>query len=106
MGRPREYGDDTAEALLDAAERIADSEGLDAVSARRLATEVGGTTRAVYSLFGSMDGLVAALGARAFEVLGAGVAGVRRTRDPAKDLVAAGLVFRAFATSHPTLFRV
>lgn len=105
MSRPREHNEDTAAALLGAAERIADEEGLDAISVRSVAREVGTTTRAVYSLFGSKDGLVTALGARAFDLLGAAVADVPETSDPATDLVEAGLVFRRFAREHPALFR-
>jgi AcrR family transcriptional regulator len=106
MGRPREHGEKTASALLDAAERIAEAEGLTALSVRRVAKEVGTTTRAVYSLFGSKDGLVTALGVRAFEFLGKRVAALPRTSDPVMDLVEAGLVFRRFAREHPALFRL
>jgi len=106
MGRPREHNADTAQALLAAGERLAEREGVDALSVRRLANEVGTTTRAVYSLFGSMDGFVVALGARAFELLGGAVAALADTKDPVSDLVAAGLVFREFSLSHPSLFRI
>src|SRR5215212_10855269 len=97
MGRPKEHDEQTAAALLDAAERIAERDGLTALSVRRVANEVGTTTRAVYSLFGAKEGLVAALGARAFDLLGASVAALPTTDDPAADLVRAGLVFRGFA---------
>jgi len=103
---PREHNEDTAAALLDAAERIAEEEGLGAVSVRGVANEVGTTTRAVYSLFGSKDGLVTALGVRAFDLLGAAVADVPETSRPAADLVEAGLVFRRFAREHPALFHI
>ena len=107
MGRPRRHGAETAEALLDAAERVVDAEGLEALTVRRVADEVGATTRAVYSVFGSKDALVTALGERAFGVLRAGVAAVPVTDDPAADLVHAGVeVFRRFAVDHPSLFRV
>ena len=106
MGRPREHNADTAQALLAAGERLTEREGVDALSVRRLANEVGTTTRAVYSLFGSKDGLVVALGARAFELLGGAVASLADTKDPVADLVAAGLVFREFSRSHPSLFRI
>lgn len=106
MGRPREHNADTAQALLAAGERLAEREGVDALSVRRLAQEVGTTTRAVYSLFGSMDGLVIALGARGFELLGGAVAALADTKDPVADLVEAGLVFREFSLSHPSLFRI
>ena len=95
MGRPREHNQDTATALLATAERTVEAHGLAALSVRAVAAEAGTTTRAVYSLFGSKDGLVVALGMRAYELLGAAVAGLPVTDDPAADLVDAGLVFGA-----------
>jgi AcrR family transcriptional regulator len=107
VGRPREHNKRTARALLDAAERIVETDGLDALSVRRVADEVGTTTRAVYSLFGSKEGLVVALGTRAFLLLGAAIAALPSTPDPAADLVEAGVaVFRRFAIDHPSLFRL
>ncbi len=107
MGRPREHDEQTAVALVDAAERIVLADGLDGLSVRRLAGEVGTTTRAVYSLFGSKDGLLVALGTHAFELLGAAINTLATTDDPAADLVEAGVaVFRRFAVEHPTLFRI
>ncbi len=107
MGRPREHGERTAAALLDAAERLIQIGGIEAVSVRRLADATGTTTRAVYALFGSKDGLLAALGTRAFELLGAAVRALPATDDPADDLVTAGAdVFRRFVVEHPILFRI
>ncbi len=107
MGRPKEHDEWTAAALLVAAERIVLADGLDRLSVRRVADEVGTTTRAVYSLFGSKDGLLVALGARAFELLGEAITALATTDDPALDLVEAGVaVFRRFAIEHPTLFRI
>jgi AcrR family transcriptional regulator len=106
MGRPREHDESTAAALLEAAERTVEAAGVQAVSVRGVARDVGTTTRAVYSLFGSKDGLVVALGARAYELLGAAVAALPESDDPAQDLVDAGLVFRRFAREHPALFAV
>jgi AcrR family transcriptional regulator len=106
MGRPREHDERTASALLDAAERLAETDGVVALSVRRVANEVGTTTRAVYSLFGSKDGLVVALGARAFDLLRATITALPRTPDPTADLVEAGLAFRHFGIEHPVLFRI
>src|SRR4051794_9907080 len=41
MGRPREHNAETAAALVDAAERVLQEEGLEALTVRRVATEVG-----------------------------------------------------------------
>ncbi len=107
MGRPREHDERTALALLDAAERVIQAGGLEAVSVRGIAETAGTTTRAVYSLFGSRDGLLAALGARAFELLGSAIRALPETEDPAADLAGAGVeVFRRFVTEHPILFRM
>ena len=105
MGRPREHDARTAEALLAAAERMLEREGVGALSVRRLAAEAYTTTRAVYSLFGSREGLLTALGARAFDLLRAGIESLPETADPVADLVEAGVrVFRRFAVEHPSLF--
>ena len=77
MGRPREHDQATATALLDMAERAVEADGLAALSVRAVAADTGTTTRAVYSLFGSKDGLVVALGVRAYELLDAAVAACR-----------------------------
>jgi AcrR family transcriptional regulator len=107
MGRPREHDDTTAAALLAAAERILDEEGLQALSLRRLAEAADTTTRAVYSLYGNKDGLVVALSQRAFELLGAAIAELPHSADPSADLVEAGVaVFRRFALEHASLFRL
>jgi AcrR family transcriptional regulator len=107
VGRPREHDEQTAAALLEAAEQIVQAAGLEGLSVRGLAERVGTTTRAVYSLFGSKDGLLVALGARAFAMLGDAIARLPTTGDPAADLVEAGVaVFRSFAIEHPSLFRI
>ncbi len=104
VGRPKEHGDEIAAALLAAAERTIEECGIDALSVRGVAGEVGTTTRAVYSVFGSKDGLLAALGTHAFHLLKDGVDGIPHTEDPRGDLIAAGMMFRRFATEHPSLF--
>jgi AcrR family transcriptional regulator len=105
MGRRRRHDARTASALLDAAERILHDGGVEALSVRSVAARISTSTRAVYSVFGSKEQLLVALGVRAFERLGAGVAALPVTDDPAADLVAAGVtVFRPFAIGHPALF--
>ncbi|MEZ0115066.1 AcrR family transcriptional regulator [Catenulispora sp. EB89] len=107
MGRPREHGESVAAALLDSAERIVDRTGPGGLSVRALADDAGTSTRAVYSLFGSKDGLIAALGARMFDLLGAAVEALPTTPDAAFDLVEAGVTgFRGLVLEHPALFRL
>lgn len=107
MGRPRLHDEQTADALLEAAERLIEADGPDALSLRRLAEQTQTSTRAVYSLFGSKDGLIVALARRAFEILVTAIRALPATEDPAADLVEAGVVvFRRFAVEHPSLFRL
>jgi AcrR family transcriptional regulator len=107
VGRPREHDDATRAALLAAAERLIDEHGPDAASVRAVADEVGTTTRAVYSIFGSKQGLLEALATRWFEVLNAAIEAVPRTDDPAADLVEVGVQgFRRTALEHASLYRL
>jgi AcrR family transcriptional regulator len=107
MGRPREHDERTREQLLAAAERLVSEGGPDALSVRGVAEEAGATTRAIYSIFGSKEGLIAALAQVAYDWLYNGVDRVPETDDPAADLVAIGLeVFRRFVRDHPALYRI
>ncbi len=106
MGRPREHDETTAAALLAAAERLLQESGSAALSLREVANGAGTSTQAIYSLFGSKEALLGALGAHAMELLHAGVDAIPVTDDPRHDLVEAALMFRRFALDHPALFEV
>jgi AcrR family transcriptional regulator len=107
MGRRRKHDDRVAVALLDAAEELVQHGGVEGLSVRAVAEHVGTTTRAVYTVYGSKAGLLAALGERTFNILGAAVAALPATADPGADLVEAAVsVFRRFALEHPALFRL
>jgi AcrR family transcriptional regulator len=105
MGRPKEHDDTTRAALLLAAESLVELHGPNAVSVRAVAEAVGTTTRAVYSVFGSKDGLLEALATRLFEMLGDAIDAVPPTDDPVADVIAASLYgFRRTALEHPSLY--
>ena len=107
MGRPREHDEETRAALRGAAERIVARDGYGALSVRAVADEAGTTTRAVYSVFGSKDGLVDALAQTAFEFLSNEIAALPETDDPGADLVGLGVqAFRRLALEHPALYRI
>ena len=61
MGRPKEHDEATRERLLDAAEHLSATHGWEALTVRRIAEEAGTSTRAVYALFDSKEGLEQAL---------------------------------------------
>jgi AcrR family transcriptional regulator len=107
VARPREHDELTARALLDAAERIIARAGPDAISVRTVADEAHTTVRAVYSLFGSKDGLVAALANKAFRLFAEEIDRLPRTDDPVQDLIEVALsVYRPFVLRHPSLYRI
>jgi AcrR family transcriptional regulator len=107
VGRPKEHDDATRAALLAAAERLIDEEGPDAASVRAVADQVGTSTRAVYSVFGSKQGLLEALATRFFEELQAATDAVPLTDDPAADLVNGAMnAWRRTVLRHPSLYRL
>lgn len=77
---------DAVEALLQAARRIFEAEGLPALSVRRVADAAGCTTMQVYSRFGGKDGLVRALFDEGFEALAQAQRAVPVTLPPAERL--------------------
>ena len=106
MGRRREHDEKTAAALLDAAERIVAEQGIDALSLREVTRDAGTTTRAIYSLFGSKDGLLGALGVRAFNLLQREIEALPASDQPSDDLIEVALIYRRFALEHPALFSI
>ena len=83
MGRPKQHDDATREALLAAAENLVEQGGTGALSVRAVADEIGTSTHAIYSTFGSKEGLLAALAKRSFDMLRDAIAELPRTKDPA-----------------------
>ena len=107
MGRPRIHDEETRVKLLAAAENLLAERGLDAVSVRAAADAAGTSTRAVYALFDSKEGLVQALAQRTFELVMEHVGAVPLTDDPGEDLITgAAQGFRRFALEHRELFRL
>lgn len=77
------------------------------MSVRGVANAAGTTTRAVYSLFGSKEGLLAAIARSAFDDLTRRLEDLPLADDPADDLVQVGIdVFRRFVLERPSLFRI
>lgn len=107
MGRPREHKEATRAALRAAAERLIAEGGVSAFSVRAVAREVGTTTRAVYSLFGSTHGLlIDALAQTAFDFLADGIGQIVETDQEVEDLLQVGVVFRRLVLEHPAVYRI
>jgi AcrR family transcriptional regulator len=107
VGRPKEHDDATRRDLLDAAEALIVDSGITALSVRAVADSAATTTRAVYSVFGSKEGLLQALACRTYELLCEGIEQLPMTRDPAGDIVHAAIrVFRRMAVEHQALYQL
>jgi AcrR family transcriptional regulator len=103
---PRSRNPDVAPRLLDAAARILAEEGVAAVTARRLGSEVGTSTMAVYTHFGGMEELLLGVWREGFVRFGAALEGPATTDDAVADLVTQGWAYRQFALDNRHLYRV
>ena len=75
------------------------------MTVRRLAAQVGTSTMAVYTHFGSMDELRREVRREGFERLARHLAAVRATADPLSDLAALGWAYCLNALRNPDLYR-
>jgi AcrR family transcriptional regulator len=101
MGRPKEHDEATRERLLDAAEQLSATHGWEALTVRRIAEEAGTSTRAVYALFDSKQGLEQALHEVMFTRLRDLLQARERSDDPRQDVVNQALAYRRWAIERP-----
>jgi AcrR family transcriptional regulator len=106
MGRPREHDERTRERLLEAAERVSETDGWEALTVRRVAREADTSTRAVYALFDSKEGLEQALHEAMFARLLELSRATRRSDDPRRDLDSLTLAYRQWATERPQRYAI
>ena len=106
MARPRVHDDALRTRLLEEASAIVAGAGATALTVRDLATRAGTSPSAVYSLFGSREDLVRAVGDEAFARFAARLAAVPRNADPGADLLGLGLAYRENALAGPHFYRV
>lgn len=97
MGRPRKT---TSRTFLDVALRIVDAEGLDALTLRRLGTEIGVSSTALYTYFVDRQDLIEKL---AGSILGDVISTVDIDPDspPRRRLVDLAVAVRAGLAKHP-----
>jgi AcrR family transcriptional regulator len=103
---PRRPDPAVAVRLLEVAARLLAVEGPAAVSARRVASEAGASTMAVYTHFGSMDELLAAVRREGFRRFGLELERPALTGDPVADVMAQGWAYRHFALTERHLYDV
>ena len=91
--------------LLHAAVDILNEHGPDALQTRKIASAAGTSTMAVYTHFGGMPALIAAVaeeGLRQFDV----AMTMPPTSDPVADLMATGIAYRRYAIERPHMYRL
>ncbi|MGW2748353.1 TetR/AcrR family transcriptional regulator [Streptomyces sp. NPDC001450] len=93
-------------AMLDTAAELLAAEGPAALSMRRLATAADCSTTVLYRLFGSKDGITAALYREGFARLRRRLDAVPHDGDPAEYLAALGRAYRANALEEPNFYSV
>jgi AcrR family transcriptional regulator len=101
MGRPKEHDEATRDRLLEAAENLSATKGWDAVTVRAVAEEAATSTRAVYALFGSKEGLEQALHQAMFTRLRDLERARHRQDDPRADLLELAMAYRRWAVERP-----
>ncbi|GAB2646652.1 TetR-like C-terminal domain-containing protein [Nocardia goodfellowii] len=95
------------DALMDACLRLIETEGIAAVSLRRVAREAGVSTGAPYHHFADRAGLLAALSANGFQRLGTELAAARAAAEsPLAALTALAEAYVRFAREQPAYFRL
>jgi AcrR family transcriptional regulator len=92
------------ERLVDATLQLLRDEVPTDLTVRRIATAAGTTTMALYTGFGSRDGLLDVVYARGFEQLGERMAPATQLPDPAEAVVELLGAYRAFALANPGLY--
>ncbi|GAB3909988.1 TetR/AcrR family transcriptional regulator [Kibdelosporangium lantanae] len=104
--RPKTHDEALRVRLLDRAGQLLSTAGPEALSLRRLASDVGTSTTAVYSLFGGKPALVRELYVAAFQRFAARLDEVTCSGDPDEDLVRLGLAYRRAALAEPHLYSI
>lgn len=106
VGRPREYDEGFRRRVIDVAGRLLATEGPHAVSVRRVASEVGASTAAIYRMVGAKDDLVRAMYLEGFARLADALAHVAPDGDPLARLAALGDAYLDVALADPSLYTV
>ena len=92
--------DELRKLILVAARRITVEKGVDALSARKVAVEIGYTVGTIYQYFDSMDALVHAMNEKTLSALFETCHGHTNEGDPESKLIALGLEFVSYANAH------
>ena len=91
--------------LLHAAVAILNEDGPYALQTRKIASTAGTSTMAVYTHFGGMPALIAAVAEEGLRQFDAAMT-IAPTSDPVADLMATGIAYRRYAIERPHMYRL
>jgi AcrR family transcriptional regulator len=91
--------------LLRVAVDTLNQDGPDGLQTRKIASAAGTSTMAVYTYFGGMPGLIAAVADEGLREFDAAMT-MPSTSDPVADLVATGIAYRRYAIEYPHMYRL
>jgi AcrR family transcriptional regulator len=94
------------ERLIDGGIRLLERDGVQALSVRNLAAEVGTSTMAVYTHFGGMTGVIDAMAGEAFTRFAQALTQAEQTGDPVEDFFVMGAAYRTFAMANPQRYQL
>ena len=106
VGRPRTNDDAVKERLVETATELLATRPAESISVRSLASAAGAATAAVYTLFGSRDGLIGEVRNRAVAGLFRDLSAVPTSDDPLADLYELAVAYRRWGREHSHLYTV
>jgi AcrR family transcriptional regulator len=102
---PKTRDPDARRSIIDATARVLADQGSAALTARAVARELGTSTMAVYTYFGSMGDLRRAVRREGFTTLAKQLDAVPISRDPLVHVAALGAAYVANALANPQLYK-
>ncbi|EUA14607.1 bacterial regulatory s, tetR family protein [Mycobacterium kansasii 732] len=94
------------EEMVHAAVALLDEHGPDALQTRKVSGAAGTSTMSVYTHFGGMRELIAAVAEEGLRQFDAALAVVVPTADPVADLLVVGAAYRHYAIERPHMYRL
>jgi AcrR family transcriptional regulator len=91
--------------LLRVAVDMLNQDGPEGLQTRKIASAAGTSTMAVYTYFGGMPGLIAAVAEEGLRQFDAAMT-MPSTPDPVADLMATGIAYRRYAIERPHMYRL
>ena len=104
--RPKKRSEKLKTAVLDAARKLCFSDGVEGVSARKIAREVGCSATAIYLYYNNLDDVLHHLRMEGHLLLGQYFREVDERLPPAARLLEMGRAYHRFGVEHPNYYQL